>query len=189
MNASGVVASQSRLPVPDVTIMSGYMAAPPKNDVEKTTRTAIRGLKTKELVWIDRGCTFADAEVRLRDLNYGYETATVFTHEQRAQIVLQITGADLATQSRDRKISTGLFAVCFALYQGASEVILSGISLSTGGYEYSRRPSLGPKDLRSKERKHVLPDQTAIAKLLDAKLPVKTSEKALSDLTGLPFVS
>lgn len=179
VNASGFVASKSKLPVPGVTIMSGYMAVPPTNDVEETTRNAIKGLKTKELVWIDRGCAFTNAKAQLRKLDYGYETATVFTHEQRAQIVKQITGADLATQSRDRKISTGLFAVCFALYRGASEVILSGISLSTGGYEYCQRP---------KERRHVLPDQTAISKLLDAKLPVKTSEKALSAITGIPFV-
>ncbi len=179
VNASGCVASQCQLPIPELTIMSGYMAAPPKNKIEKTTRNAIKGLKTKELVWINRGCTFAEAQTRLKKLKYSYETAVVFTHEQRAQIVKQITGADLATQSRDRKISTGLFAVCFALYRGASEVILSGISLSTGGYEYAQQ---------QKERKHVLSDQTAIAKLLDANLPIKTSEKALSAATGLPLV-
>ena len=180
VNASGLVASKSRLPVPDLTIMSGYMAVPPRNEIEKTTRNAISGLNTKGLVWIDRGCTFADAKARLENLDYGYETATVFTHEQRSQIVKQITGADLANQSGDRKISTGLFAVCFALYRGASEVILSGISLSTGGYDYCQLP---------KERKHSLPDQTAISKLLEANLPVKTSEKALSDQTGLPLVN
>ena len=109
----------------------------------------------------------------------GTKLQRFFTHEQRAKIVKQITGADLATQSRDRKISTGLFAVCFALYRGASEVILSGISFSAVGYEYSQLP---------KERRHVLPDQTAIAKLLDAKFPIKTSEKALSAETDLPLV-
>lgn len=57
---------------------------------------------------------------------------------------------------------------------------MSGISLSTGSYGYCQLP---------KARKHVLPDQTAIAKLLDAKLPVKTAERALSEMTGLPLVS
>lgn len=180
VNASGFMGNKLQLPIPDVTIMSGYMAVPPSNEIETATRNAIRNLKTKELVWIDRGCTFADAKARLGKLDYQYESVTVFTHEERAQIVKDVTGEDLATQSRDRKISTGLFAVCFALYRGASEVIMSGISLSTGSYGYCQLP---------KARKHVMPDQTAIAKLLDAQLPIKTAEKALSEMTGLPLIS
>lgn len=87
VNASGFMADKLQLPIPDVTIMSGYMAVPPSDDIETATRNAIKGLKTKELVWINRGCTFADAKARLKELDYQYAAITVFSHEQRAQIV------------------------------------------------------------------------------------------------------
>lgn len=179
VNASGYCAAKLGLPTPDVTVMSGYMVQDTEDAVKVATKESIRNLKTSELVWIERGVHFTEAQGRLAALGYQYQYLQLIDHEQRAKIICAVTGESLGEASGDKKVSTGLFAASLAFYRGASQVVLAGISLNAGGYEYcsSERP-----------RKHVTADSRAIAAMKRLGLPIKTSEPGLAMATGIELV-
>lgn len=179
VNASGYCAAKLGLPTPDLTVMSGYMVQKTTDTVKATTRESIRNLKTTELVWIERGVSFADAKGRLAGLDYKYEKLKLINHQQRSRIISAVTGKNLGEESGDKKISTGLFAVSLAFYRGASQVVLTGISLNTGGYEYFST---------DQPRKHIAADKQVISAMKRLGLPIKTSEPSLAIETGIELV-
>ena len=179
VNASGCCAAKLGLPTPDLTVMSGYMVQETTDPVKAATRESIRNLKTTELVWIERGVNFTEAQGRLAKLGYKYENLQLIDHQQRAKIIRVVTGENLGEEGGDKKISTGLFAVSLAFYRGASQVVLAGISLNSGGYEYCST---------DQPRKHITADRQAISAMKRLGLPIKTSEKSLAMATGIELV-
>jgi hypothetical protein len=161
---------------PDITLMSGQMLG--DDPVTQEAKRVLRGLSTGELWLIERGITRDAAIEVLRSMSYGYHALRVMTRRQRSRITYRQLGVDAASGKGEEKISTGVFAALLALEQGASQVVLSGISLSADGHAYN---DLGHV------RHHVNSDQRALATAIGRGLPLFTLCPVLSKASGVPL--
>ena len=177
VNGSGWSAKQLGLLTPELTVMGGSILTKPSAEA---SREAIKSLKTRKLLLIEYEVTLAEAREILIRLDYQYEELQVIRYKRRAGIIKAATGKNLGYGHNDKsKISNGLFAACFSLYQGAPEVILSGISLNSNGHNYSNTLQI---------RSHVVPDKEAIIAMYRRQLPIRTSEPELAELIGIDLV-
>lgn len=74
---------------------------------------------------------------RLRSIEYGWNTMVIIPHGPGGEIV-----SSVCEECHDKipglgGISTGIFSVCLALWLGASEVVMTGFSLSPNGHFYN----------------------------------------------------
>jgi len=162
--------------VPDITLMSGQMLG--DDPVNQEAKRVLHGLSTGELWLIERGITKDAAIEVLRSMNYGYRALHVMTRRQRSRITYRQLGVDAASGTGEEKISTGVFAALLALEQGASLVVLSGISLSADGHAYNDLGHL---------RHHVTSDRRALALAIERGLPIFTVCPAFSEASGVPM--
>jgi hypothetical protein len=162
--------------IPDITLMSGQMLG--DDPVNREAKRVLRGLSTSELWLIERGITKDAAIEVLRSLSYKYGSLGVISRRQRSRITYRQLGVDAASGVGEEKISTGVFAALLALEQGASKVILSGISLTADGHAYN---DLGHV------RHHVNSDQRALAVAIGRGLPLFTLCPVFSKASGVPL--
>ena len=177
INSSGYTARQLGLPQPDFTVFCFYrlFAEDKRLDLE-----VLRGLRTGWLLLAPAAddVTRTKIERVLAGVDYGYERITNFQH--RDHVVRAATGMTFDRGDPDTtKMSNGICAACLALYEGAAEVILTGISLRRDGHSYTSRVT---------RRKHIAPDRLAIEAMLARGAPVKTLEPELAADTGLELV-
>jgi hypothetical protein len=119
---------------PDLTIISGWTL---RGDTPVRTATvkALSGLKTKTALLIDFGLPLSAAEEALQSIDYSFEKLLTISSAERAAIFSEICGADIPEGDQNSRPSNGLFAVALVLWAGASNVIMTGFSLS-GGHAY-----------------------------------------------------
>jgi len=171
VNSSGFVAKELGLPDPKVTLLGAFKLVVPKNEED---RRALHGLRTEYLILIRHRLPVSRllAESLLGMLHYHYKQFLTVGFWDRSYMIQKVTGKDL-------RVSNGIFAACYALYNGAPEIILSGFSLTMHGHYYSdqnRRRKCGNADL------------AALSAMRERGWAVKTSEPELAELTGLPLV-
>jgi hypothetical protein len=122
----------------------------------------------------------AEAVQLMAHLDFAHERLEPLDHDGRARIVEAVTGQALGAGPKDTgRVSNGIFAACLAFALGASEVVLGGISLTSGRHDYTDE---------DRPRRHVPADQAAIAAMRDRKLCLRTSEPDLAAVTGLDTV-
>ena len=176
INGSAWSARRLGLKTPDLTVMCHFRLF--AEDMGPH-RTAMHGLATRKLLIVPHANaqTFEAIRQVLAVLEFCYDRIVNF--DKKREIIKAVTGLDHGTGDPDTtKLSNGLFAACLAIHQGASEVILSGISLDSDGHNYLKLV---------RRRKHVVPDRTAIEVMLSRNLPVKTAEVGLAAI-GLELV-
>ncbi len=174
VNASGWSAVKLRLPDPEITFI--YEVMPTLSPRLQFHVDSIKNLKTKILLFIKFNPTdkyIIESRVKLAERNYCYQQWGNIDTVLRNKIIREISHSEVFD------ISTGVFAVCFALYYRASKVIIAGISFGSGGHNYTT--ILRPRD-------HIEGDTKVLKKLLELNCPVYTSEPELSELTGIPLV-
>lgn len=178
VNAAGWAAKSLGLPDPDVTVLGGFKLSKPDRGDD---RRALQGLRTGSLLMTTArlDMSLRRAERVLDELDFAYDRWATIDPAGVARIVEAATGRPLATGKRDERVSHGVFAVCLAFHLGASEVILSGFSLTTG--RLSHTDMLRP-------RQHIPADHEAIVALRDLGRLVRTSEPELARLTGIDLV-
>ena len=111
VNASSVIARRLGIVKPDYTVMSGRMLH--DKPANREAQAAIKDGCTKRLILIERGDVYSEkAEEILNEINFAFDEYYPITHRQRAKITHTVTGKNLAFHGGNRKISTGLFAVC-----------------------------------------------------------------------------
>jgi hypothetical protein len=178
VNASGWSARRLGLPDPAVTVLGGFKLSKPERGDD---RKALQGLRTTSLLLTTYrlDMSLRRAKQALRDLDFTYARMATIDNAGGARIVEGVTRRPLATGKRDERVSHGLFAVCLAFHLGASEVILSGFSLSTGRLNHTDmvRP-----------RQHIPADREAIQALRALGRAVRTCEPELAALTGIDLV-
>jgi hypothetical protein len=178
VNASGWAARRLGLPDPVLTIMAGAKLAHPDRGHD---RQAMRGLRTERMLLITYALdmSIGDAERVMEALGLTYGQLDTIDFETRALIIEAMVGPGTGRGHKDRtRVSNGIFAACLALHLQASEVVLAGFSLTSDGHSYG-------SDTR---RRHVVPDREAMVAMRRQGLPLRTSEPALAELTGLPLV-
>jgi len=179
VNSSGFVARDLGLPEPELTVLAGFKLIYPNRQED---RDALRGLKTKCLLLITYllPISLEEAEELLEKLGYRYDELKTIDFADRAHVIRSVTGTGLGeADAPENRISNGVFAACYALYHGASEVILSGISLTLDGHFYMTR---------TRPRRHITTDTEALIAMRTRGWPVKTSEADVSQATGIPLV-
>ncbi len=186
VNSSGCVARDMGLPQPALTVLGGFKLVKASKEED---RQAMRGLRTAYLLLVRYERPLAETRQSLERLDYEYDKLVTIGDRHREHLIRKVTtckpissySALTIPPTRDQapwNVSNGIFAVCFALANGAPEVILTGISLTLNGHYYSAR---------DRRRKHRTQDRAALIALRERGWPVKTSEPDLSGLTGLPL--
>ena len=134
INGSPWIAQKWGLKTPDLTVVAGYSTLTNK-DVRVATQGIWSGLTTRELLFIEAGATAQDGRQLLDACGFRYGAFRSMTIIERAAIIGQLCGVELGLGPRDERISNGMFATVLSIWADASEVILTGFSLS-GGHSY-----------------------------------------------------
>lgn len=134
VNASAWNAREMGLGLPDMTVVAGFSTLLDK-PVRAATQKVWRRLATRDLVFIEAGATAFEGRRVLDQCGFEYRTFTSITQVERAAIIGEVCGQELALGRRDDRISNGMFAAALAMWAGAQEVVLAGFSMS-GGHAY-----------------------------------------------------
>lgn len=174
-NGSVHAAAQLGVPEPDLTAITGF-ATHPKLVHALDNRTAWRGRRTRELVFVANGETEDNARKLFAETGFSYGCFTTLTPWERAAIIREAIGLDLGLGPRDDRISMGGFAATLALWGGAAEIVLCGMSLH-GGHRHL--PNNTP-------RHHVPGDTRFFEHLRTLPIPVRTTSDDLHQAFGFP---
>lgn len=134
INGSPFVANQHGIHV-DLTVMVGYTTSMKRGISQESVRR-LTGLRTDRLLFVTGGDNPDNARRVLADADFQYRQFHSITPLERAAIIGEICDTELGLGPRDERVSNGVFAVILALWAGANEVIVGGISL-TGGHAYA----------------------------------------------------
>jgi hypothetical protein len=97
---------------------------------------------------------------------------------ERDAYVMETLGSLFAQE--ERRPSNGIGLISFALAQGVPQIIIAGISVDVAGHEYD--------DLK-RRRRHSREDIAALKRVAERYPFVSTTERRLSEETGLPLYS
>jgi hypothetical protein len=134
INGSPFVAHASGIAV-DLVIMVGFTTAM-KKDISALSIEKLKDLQARDLLFISAGDALEHALAVLESVDFRFQSYSQMNALERAAIVGELCIEELGLGQRDDRISNGVFAVVLALWCGAAEVIVSGISLS-GGHAYA----------------------------------------------------
>ena len=99
------------------------------------------------------------------------------SYQERGAIVSLVLGRNLGMGSAYTRVSTGVFAACMALHNGADHVVLAGFSLGAGHYG----------TLAEHPRYHLLGDVEAF-RILAKKGKSSTTSPILAETFGFPLL-
>lgn len=174
INGSAWSAQQLGMPTPDISVVSEYSTLT-DNSVRSATRDILENLSSQFVLFINCGKGLARGRPLLGDCGLKFESLQSISNIGRAVIIGDVCGAELGLGTRDDRVSNGVFAITLALWAGATEVIVAGISLS-GGHSYMQQPT---------PRYHLKGDDAFFR--LARNLPIRTTSPALSQAYGLPL--
>jgi hypothetical protein len=116
----------------------------------------------------------------LKAFDYRYGELEIVDRYERMALLDKVVGLKCFELDADSKCSNGINAVLFALYNGATAVIITGINPASGGHSYHKA---------NLARQHVQMDTQVLQKLRDLGYPLYTSDVAVADLIGIPLWS
>lgn len=141
VNGSVITADAMGL-IPALTVIAGYTTAA-KKKTSADTMARLHGLRSRDVVFIEKGDDRRSAEAALHEAKFQYEDIHTISHHHRLAVIQGLTGLDFTDAKRDDRPSNGLFAAILALWAGAETVTLAGFSLQ-GGHSYLTYPT--PRD-------------------------------------------
>lgn len=176
VNGSPAVAARIGLPQADIVVLRGGLFKDRQIDVE--TRAALAGKRAKLALvrGLDKSAG-ADANAeRLAAVGFECERVRGFTTDERDAVRRVALGRFGALLLGRKDISAGLNAVMIAVAAGASQVVVTGISLVAAGHFYnlSRLP-----------RHHIGKDRSALRIMARRSAPLFSTDAALADATGV----
>jgi hypothetical protein len=114
----------------------------------------------------------------LEAFDYQYAELEIVDKYERMALLDRVVGLKSCELDADSKCSNGINAVLFALYNGATAVIITGINPASGGHSYNQ------ENLR---RLHVQMDKQVLQTLVRQSYPLYTTDPAVSDAIGIPL--
>ncbi|OLP59907.1 membrane-anchored protein [Xaviernesmea oryzae] len=162
---------------PDVTFMQF-------NQVEGTgeravaVRRVLTGERCGTLYVIRWPKDLARLKEGLAAFDYRYDRLETIDQYQRSRLAHDVLGRLIPEADNESKFSNGLTAVFYALANGASAVIITGIDPGSAGHVYN--------DLKL-ERLHSGTDAKILAELVARGFPVFTADRHVAEKTGLPL--
>ncbi|MBN8951232.1 MULTISPECIES: hypothetical protein [unclassified Rhizobium] len=177
INGSQVVPKSWGRETPDVTLVQfNQIEGTNTNAVE--VRRVLNGERTKMLYVLLWRKEFQRLKDGLRAFNYDYDKLEIVDRYRRMALLDRIGGLNCTEMGADDKCSNGINAILFALYNGATAVIITGINPASGGHVYNRE---------NLARLHVQKDREVLERLVERGYPVFTADPAVSELVGLPL--
>lgn len=178
INGSQAVTQGWGIKAPDVTFVQfNQIEGTNTNAVE--VRRVLNGQRTGTLfVLLWRKDDRERLEKGLRAFNYQPDTLTIVDRYERMALLDRVVGRKSFELNADSKCSNGINAVLFALYNGATAVIITGINPNSGGHAYNQV---------NLSRQHVQMDQEILMRLMQQGHPIFTTDPAVSETIGLPL--
>lgn len=146
------------------------------SEVSRATISVLKNGRARHCFVGTNSFSLHDSLKRLADINYCSDHFYEMSGLHRISLVGEACGAELGFGGLEEKASTGVVAICLALWGGASEVAFAGFSL-VGGHCYV------PSETR---RWHTIGDREFFRLCGQNKLPVSTTDKALAEQFGIP---
>ena len=172
VNASQASPANSGL-VPDITLFGAGVLHRAAENIE--AKRAIAGLRTRHLVRVGSTATRGFAR-KLKWADYRYDALSLLNGDDREQMLAFFLGADVLSLG---KPSNGIYLALLCLRLGASEVVMTGFSLSTAGHSYNQSGRL---------RYHAEFDRTMLLRFKERCLPVSTNDPSFAHESGLTLV-
>jgi hypothetical protein len=178
INGSQAVTKAWGIEAPDVTFVQfNQIEGTNTNAVE--VRRVLNGERTGTLfVLLWRKDDRERLEKGLRAFDYRFDTLTIVDRYERMALLDRVVGRKSFELDADSKCSNGINAVLFALYNGATAVIITGINPNSGGHAYNQV---------NLSRQHVRMDQEILVKLMQQGHPIFTTDASVSEAIGLPL--
>ncbi|TXI10857.1 MAG: membrane-anchored protein [Rhizobium sp.] len=177
INGSQVVTKSWGVEVPDVALVQfNQIEGTNTNAVE--VRRVLSGERAKMLYVLLWRKEFRRLEEGLRAFDYGYDKLEIVDRYRRMALLDRVGGVKCSELGADDKCSNGINAILFALYNGATEVIITGINPDSGGHVYNTE---------NLARLHVRKDREILERLIERGYPVFTADPAVSKSIGLPI--
>ncbi|MGE7368819.1 membrane-anchored protein [Neorhizobium sp. NPDC001467] len=178
VNASQFNAKDWGRDEPDVTFMMFHQIEGTTTNAREVRRV-LSGRRTKALyVLLWRHDKVAQLRHGLAAFDYGYDRLITVDRYQRMALMDKVAGMPSWELDADSKCSNGINAVLFALYHGASAVIITGINPGSMGHSYN---SAGLK------RMHVDMDRQVLVRLIQQGWPIYTADPEVSANVGIPL--
>jgi hypothetical protein len=162
---------------PDITFLTWSQLA---SQSEKTTevRRILAGHRTGALYVVRWRRSRRKLKAALRAIPYGYDDLQMLGRLRRMALYEQVTGDYNPENSIDTRYSNGITGVLFAFFNGAREVIISGIDPGSSGHVH------GTAD---RARQHVEIDAAVMAELLRSGRQLYTSDPGVAERVGIPL--
>lgn len=178
INGSQSVTKSWGIDAPDVTLVQfNQIEGTNTNAVE--VRRVLSGERTGRLfVLLWRKDDRARLENGLAAFDYRYDMLTIVDRYERMALLDRVVRTKSLELDADSKCSNGINAVLFALYNGATAVIITGINPGSGGHAYNKV---------NLSRQHVRMDQEILTRLLQQGYPIFTTDPVVSETIGLPL--
>ncbi|MGV1789376.1 membrane-anchored protein [Rhizobium sp. A37_96] len=177
INGSQVVTKGWGIEAPDVTLLQfNQIEGTNTNAVE--VRRVLNGERARMLYVLLWRKEFQRLQDGLEAFNYRYDKLEIVDRYRRMALLDRVGGVKCSEIGADDKCSNGINAVLFALYNGATEVIITGINPDSGGHVYNRE---------NLARSHVRKDREILERLIERGYPVFTADPGVSQSIGLPL--
>ncbi|QND47857.1 membrane-anchored protein [Rhizobium lusitanum] len=177
INGSQVVTKAWGVEAPDVALVQfNQIEGTNTNAVE--VRRVLNGERAKMLyilLWRDGRKRLEDG---LKAFNYRYDNLEIVDRYRRMALLDWVGGMQCSELGADDKCSNGINAVLFALHNGASAVIITGINPDSGGHVYNQE---------NLTRLHIGKDREILLRLIERAYPIFTADPAVSQSLGVPL--
>ncbi|MDL2409318.1 membrane-anchored protein [Rhizobium calliandrae] len=177
INGSQVVTKTWGVEAPDVTFVQfNQIEGTNTNAVE--VRRVLNGERTKKLYVLLWRKSRERLENGLKAFDYRYDHLEIVDRYKRMALLDRVGGVKCSELGADDKCSNGINAVLFALYNGATAVIITGINPDSGGHVYNQI---------NLARLHIQRDREILLRLVERDYPIFTADPAVSQSLGLPL--
>ncbi|UXN60493.1 membrane-anchored protein [Phyllobacterium zundukense] len=177
INGSQAVTRKWGITVPDVTLMQ-YRQLDGTNTNAVEVRRVLKGERTGTLYVLLWRKGLASLNEHLKAFDYRYDRVQIVNRYERIALVERICGLKVLELDAISKCSNGVIAVLFALLNGATAVIISGINPQSTGHVYNQE---------NLSRLHVEMDSEILLTLLRKGYPVYTADPEVAKSIGLPL--
>lgn len=177
VNASQLALQAWGVDAPDITLM-GYNEIEGTNTSAVDVRRVLAGKRTGSLYVLAWRHGRERLEAGLKAIGYSSDESHIVDRYQRIALLHKVSGRLNLELDAETKCSNGVVAVIFALYNGATAVIISGINPHSAGHVYNGV---------NLARKHVRMDAKTLARLVRLGYPIYTADPQVATEIGLPL--
>ena len=169
INNAAATAARLGLPPPSLTF---------RNPAKEWNSVA--GIKLPLVLWVSNKSPWGIFWAKLFFAKARVGEIRAMSKNDRTALFTHVLGTDLSGVGQLHKPSTGIFAALYGLFMGAPEIVLAGLSMERDGYSYGSLPGI---------QKHREEDRLALRILAERYPQVSTTERDVSEQTGVPLFS